>query len=265
MVDLRNLELERPLVFVDTETTGVNVRSDRIVELCCLKLNPDGTQEDRTIRVNPGIPIPPSATAIHHITDADVANEPPFGQFASSLCDFLDDCDLAGFNITGFDLPLLEAEFGRAGIEFSRKNRHLLDAQTIFHKKEPRDLSAAYEKYCGSVHEEAHTAAGDVRATVEILDGQLKAYPELPRTVGGLHSFCNPDQENWVDEEGRLIWANGEAVFSFGKHKGRSLRQVASSAPDYLQWIMGSDFSVEVKAIARDAMDGSFPEYPAPA
>ena len=143
------LKLERSIAFIDVETTGIKPRSDRIVELSVLRIQPDGSQEYKSHRVNPGVTIPADATAIHGITDADVIGEPAFRQYAQSIRDFLEDCDIAGFNVIGFDLPFLEAEFQRAGVEFSRKDHQLVDSMVIFHMKEPRDLEAAYLKYCG--------------------------------------------------------------------------------------------------------------------
>ena len=201
---MNNLRFERPMAFIDLETTGLNTSSDRIVELTVLKVYPDGHEELKSHRINPGMSIPTEATEVHGITDADVADEPNFQKYAVSLRDFLDDCDIAGFNVIRYDLPLLKAEFRRVGVEFSSKGRHILDAQVVYHKFEPRDLTAAYRKYCGKDREEAHTSGGDVRAAAEVLDSQLAMYPELPKVVPELHEFCNPGQSDWVDDEGEI-------------------------------------------------------------
>ncbi len=175
---MKNLRLDRPLAFIDVETTGLNPYSDRIVELSILKIYPDGSEDYKSHRINPQIPIPAEATAIHGITDADVAEEPYFYQYARSIRDFLEDCDIAGFNVIKFDLPCLEAEFARANIEFTRRDRYLIDSQVIYHIREPRTLESAYQKYCGKEMVNAHCAEADAKATAEILDSQLEIYQD---------------------------------------------------------------------------------------
>lgn len=257
---LEKLTLERPIAFVDVETTGINPHIDRIVELSIFKIKPDGVEEYKSHRVNPGEPIPAEATSIHGITDDDIAGEPAFHQYAKSLQVFLEDCDIAGFNVINFDLPFLEAEFRRAGVEFSRKDRQFVDSMVIFHEKERRDLKAAYLKYCGKELENAHTAEDDARASAEVLAGQLEMYEDLPRNVAGLSSFCVGDREHYVDEEGRFLWSDSEVILSFGKHSGRQLREIAQKYPDYLDWVLKQDFSLEVKEIVDRALKGQFPE-----
>ncbi len=258
---LKNLRLERPLVFIDVETTGLKLYSDRIVELSILKVNPDGRQEYKSHRVNPGIPIPFEATAIHGITDADVANEPAFLQYAKSVRDFIEGCDIGGFNVIGFDLPVLEAEFARAKVEFSRQGRYLVDSQVIYHRRDPRDLAAAYRKYCGKELKNAHSAEDDARASAEILEGQLEAHQDLPRNISGLCMLCYETNENNVDAEGKFIWVDGEAVCNFGKkYRGRKLKDLAAQDPGYLRWVTGADFSTEVRKIAANALGGEFPK-----
>ena len=260
---MKNLQFDKPIAFIDFETTGTKPVVDRIVELTVLKIHPDGNEEFKSTRINPQIPIPPEATAIHGITNEDVANKPIFQQYASSLRDFLGDCDLGGFGVKRFDLPILEAEFRRAGMEFSRRGRRILDALIIYHKLEPRDLTAAYKKYCGKQLENDHTSEGDIRASVEVLEAQLDMHPELPRDVADLHEFCcDPEEESWIDAEGKFVWAEGEATLGFGQYKGKSLKEIARIDPGYLQWIIGEDFSAEVKEIAANALDGEFPEPP---
>ena len=257
---MKNLQFDRPIAFIDLETTGLSLSSDRIVELTILKIHPDGTEDFRSVRINPEMPIPEAATVIHGITDGDVADRPRFRQYASSLRDFLDGCDIGGFSVKRFDLPLLEAEFRRAGVEFSRQGRRIVDAQIIYHKLEPRDLPAAYRKYCGKELENSHASDVDARAVVEILECQLSVHPELPRDVTGLHAFCNPEEANWIDPEGKFVWSSGEAVLGFGRYKGKLLKEVATIDTEYLNWIASGDFSRETKEIAIKALNGAFPQ-----
>lgn len=247
----RFLKLERPLVVFDTETTGTNSRSDRIVEIACVKIHPDGRREDWVRRYNPGIPIPPASTAIHGITDADVAGEPRFRDGAADLAAFLTGCDLAGYNIVGFDLPVLRSEFLRAGVPFEVSERRIVDAQRIFFSREPRHLSAAARFYCQSDHGGAHGALADADMTLRVLVGQLERYEELPRSVAQLHElFCaGIDQD--IDPEGRFRLVNGEPTVNFGKNRGRSLKEMSRDEPGFFRWILKGDFSDAVKAVAR--------------
>lgn len=245
------LSLERPLIVFDTETTGTNPRADRVIEIACLKVHPDGRRELWLRRINPGIPIPPASTAIHGITDADVAGEPRFRELAPELAAFLAGCDLAGYNIAGFDLPVLRAEFLRAGVPFDVSDRRLVDAQRIFFSREPRHLAAAARFYCQSEHAGAHGALADAEMTLRVLEGQLERYAELPRSVGQLHDlFCaGIDQD--LDPEGRIRLVNGEPTINFGKNRGRALRDIGREEPGFLRWILKGDFSEPVKTIAR--------------
>jgi DNA polymerase-3 subunit epsilon len=245
------LTLERPLVVLDTETTGTNPRADRIIEIACLKIHPDGRREQWIRRVNPGIPIPLTSTAIHGISDDDVAAESRFREIAADLAGFLSGCDLAGYNIAGFDLPVLRAEFLRAGVPFEISERKLVDAQRIFFSKEPRHLTAAARFYCQADHNGAHGALADAEMTLRVLEGQLERYGELPRTVAELHEmFCaGIDQD--LDPEGRIRLVNGEPTVNFGKNRGRTLRDMAREEPGFLRWILKGDFSEPVKSLAR--------------
>jgi DNA polymerase-3 subunit epsilon len=254
---MKKLKLDRPLVFLDLETTGLNIFKDRIVDITLLKVHPDSREESKTRLINPEMPIPEEATKIHGITDEKVSDEAKFNQIAKGFKEFLEGCDLCGFNIKGFDIPMLEAEFKRVGIEFSRSGRHIIDTQVIFHKLNPRDLEAAYIKYCGKKLENSHTSDADARASAEILDAQLEAHDELPHDIESLHKFCcYPDEANWVDQDGKLIWINGEIAFNFGKkYKGRLLKEVAEIEPDYLEWIVSADFSNEVKEMVNKAIN----------
>jgi DNA polymerase-3 subunit epsilon len=249
--------LSRPLAFFDLETTGLNTTSDRIVELALIRVSPQGDVLERVRRFNPGIPIPPEATEIHGITDADVADEPPFSATAKSLVELLENCDLGGFNIRRFDIPMLLAEFKRAGVPFSIQGRRLIDAQTIFHRQEPRDLSAAARFYLGREHREAHTALGDIRTSAAVLSAQLERYPEIPRDLDGIHAYCDEVSPFRTELDKWFRKSEGELVFRRGKHRGESLKQIASTAPDYLQWMLGADdMDDEVLQAVREALQG---------
>lgn len=252
------LPLERPLAIFDVETTGILPHMDRVVEIAVVKILPDGRTESRSRRVNPGVSIPAAATAVHGIRDVDVAGEPFFHQIAAGLLEFLAGCDLAGFNIVKFDLPLLRREFERAGLEFPIAGRRLIDAQRIFHMMEPRDLSAAHQFYCDEPLANAHSAAADTRAAYRVLLGQLRRYPSLPHSVEALHRLCNPVDA--VDEDGKLEWQDDEAVFTFGKHRGESLRAVLATDRDYLQYLLTNDFPSALKRIVAAALQGRLPQ-----
>jgi DNA polymerase-3 subunit epsilon len=243
------LPLDRPLVVFDTETTGTNPRLDRIVEIACVKVHPDGRQEEWVRRFNPGIRIPAASTVIHRISDSDVARMPRFADCAGELAAFLEGCDLAGYNMTGFDLPVLRNEFHRAGVVFDVTSRRLVDGQRIFFSREPRNLSAAARFYCETDHDGAHGALADARMTLRVLVGQLDRYADLPRSVAELHElFCaGIDQD--MDPEGRIRLVNGEPTVNFGRHRGRSLRALSREEPGVLRWILKGDFSRFVKEI----------------
>ena len=255
----KHLQYKKPITFIDLETTGTLIEQDRIIEISILKLIPDREPDLKTYRIKPGIPIPPEATAIHGITDADVANKPSFQSIANNLKEFLQDCNLAGFNIQRFDIPLLQKEFERAGIPFPIEGRKIIDVQTIYHRKERRDLSTAYKYYCNKGHSEAHGAEADVKATLEILDSQLAKYDDLPQDVEGLSAYCNLKDPSWIDDEGKLIWRNGEAIFNFSKKRGKSLKEICETDPSFLQWILEKDFKPEFKNIISDALNGKLP------
>ncbi len=259
---MQGLNLRRPLAFVDLETTGTSPATDRVVEIAIFKVLPDGTEDFRRNRVNPGVPIPAEATAIHGITDADGANEPPVASYARSLNDFLADCDIAGFNVAGFDLKMMEAEFGRAGVAFSREGRAVIDAMTIFHQKERRDLAAAVKFYCGRDFPEAHSSEDDARAAADVLQAQLERYDDLPRDVEALHELLNPVDPSWIDPDGKFRWSGSDAVITFGPHKGRTLQDLAAVESGFLEWMLGKDFSPEVMQIIHDALSGRFPQPP---
>jgi DNA polymerase-3 subunit epsilon len=249
---LKNLILNRPLAVIDLETTGTNTQRDRIVEISVLKIFPDGTKQHRTRRVNPGIQIPAAATAIHGITDTDVANEPPFKQIAIGLGDFLEGCDLCGYHFKNFDLPLLIAEFTRVGVPFSLSGRSIVDPLEIFFEYEPRDLSAAARFYLSEKHDNAHSAAADADVTIRVLDAMLTRYPDLPRTVAELDKrFRDP---NAVDLAGKFTRVEDQIRFTFGRYAGEQLDEVVRKDPEYLNWILTADFAEDTKDVVRKAM-----------
>lgn len=240
------LNLTKPIVFFDLETTGTNVTHDRIVEISIIKVMPDGQEIEKTRRVNPEIPIPAEATAIHHITDEDVANEPTFRQIAKSLAELFSDSDIAGFNSNRFDVPLLLEEFHRAGVTLDLSRTKFIDVQTIFHKKEQRTLSAAYKFYCGSNLEDAHSANADTRATYEVLKAQLDRYNDLPNDMKALSEYST--YSNMVDFAGRLIYDDKRReVINFGKYKGHLAEEVLKNDTGYYGWIMQGDFPQNTK------------------
>lgn len=240
------LNLKKPIVFFDLETTGVDILKDRIVEISLIKILPNGQEIEKTRRVNPGIPIPPAATEIHHITDADVASEPPFRQLAKSLANELAGCDIAGFNSNRFDIPMLDQEFQRAGVKFDFSKANFIDVQSIFHKKEQRTLVAAYHFYCGKELDGAHSAAADTRATYEVLMAQLDRYPDLPNDMEELAKYARMNRN--VDFMGRLILDDKEReVINFGKYKGRIAEEVLREDSGYYDWIMKGDFAQNTK------------------
>ncbi len=255
-----NLELERPLVVFDLETTGVNFQSDRIVEISVIKVMPDGSQEVKTRRINPEMPIPAEASAVHGIYDKDVADEPTFKDISRNLYLYLENCDLAGYNLTKFDVPMLVAEFNRVGLEFDIKSRKIIDAFTIFRKMFPRTLTAAYKFFCGKELEDAHSAEADTLATLEVLAAQIKQYDELPKDVAGLHEFCDDTDPDAVDSTGKFKWSGDKVIVNFGKNSGTPLERIAVENPGFLRWIMKADFPDDAKDIAQDALSGRFPE-----
>lgn len=254
-------ELDRPVVFFDLETTGRSPTRDRIVEMAAVKIGPEGEREERERRFNPEMPIPEEVAAIHGIRDEDVADKPPFRKRAKSLAEFLEGCDLGGFNIRRFDLPMLLAEFRRAGVPFEVGDRRLVDAQVIYHQREPRNLTAAARFYLDRDHDQAHKALDDARATVDVVIAQLERY-DLPRSIKGLHDLCDEyspfesEFDRWFSKTlASGTSPGGTLVFRRGKHRGTPLDEVARTAPDYLDWMLGAeDMDPKVLDAARDAL-----------
>ncbi len=230
---------------IDLETTGINLGSDRIVEIAIVRIAPDGQKQVKRKLINPEMPIPAAATEVHGISDEMVASAPTFKQVANEVRQFIEGCDLGGYNSNRFDIPLLMEEFLRAQVDFDMKNRKLLDVQNIFHKMEPRTLGAAYRFYCKKTLEGAHSAEVDATATYEILEAQIEKYPDLGNTVDAILKVIGEDQV--VDFARRFVMENGVEVFNFGKHKGRPVVDVLKSEPQYYDWMMKGDFPLHTK------------------
>jgi DNA polymerase-3 subunit epsilon len=242
------LNLRNPIVFFDLETTGINIAADRIVELSYLKIELNGNEVSKTMLINPTIPIPPEATAIHGITDEDVKDAPTFQSVAKNLAREIEGCDLAGYNSNKFDIPLLAEEFLRADVDIDMTKRKFIDVQVIFHKMEQRTLGAAYKFYCDKDLENAHSAEADTRATFEILKAQLDRYPSLQNDMAALAEFSAHNRN--VDFAGRIIYNDKKIeVFNFGKYKGQAVEEVLARDPGYFGWLMNGDFPLHTKKV----------------
>jgi DNA polymerase III subunit epsilon len=253
------LKLERPLIVFDLETTGTDTQRDRVVELAAIKIWPDGKREEKTKRFNPGIPIPKEATAVHGISDEDVKDEPPFAKVArgeKGVASYFAGCDLAGYNIINFDIPMLAAEFERAGEKLDVSQIAVVDSFKIFITREPRNLTGAVRFYCGKEHADAHAALGDVRATLEVLEAQLNRYTDLPGTVRELDGATRDPEE--VDRRGKLKWIDGEVAVNFGRHKSKTLRYLAREEPDYIRWMIDNKVVQDAVHHLHDALLGHF-------
>ena len=245
------LKLKRPIVFFDLETTGINVSSDRIVEMSLLKISPNGKEQWMTTRINPEMPIPPKTTEIHGISDEDVAGAPTFREVAKNLALFLEGCDLAGYNSIKFDIPLLAEEFLRTDTDFNFRKRKYVDVQIIFHKKEQRTLTAAYQFYCNKQLKDAHSSKADTSATFEVLKAQLDRYEDLDNDIEKLADFSS--YNDYVDFAGRIILdENGVEIFNFGKHKGKPVEKVLKEEPSYYSWMMNGDFPLYTKRVLTE-------------
>jgi DNA polymerase-3 subunit epsilon len=245
------LKLKRPVVFLDLETTGINVATDRIVEISLLKISPNGKEQWMTSRVNPEMPIPPKVTAIHGISDSDVASAPTFREIAKNLTTFLEGCDLAGYNAIKFDIPVLAEEFLRTNTDFNFRKRKYVDVQVIFYKKEQRTLAAALKFYCRKELENAHSSKADTAATYDVLKAQLDRYGDLDNDIEKLAEYSAFN--NNADFAGRIIVdENGVEIFNFGKHKGRSVEVVLKEEPAYYSWMMNGDFPLYTKKVLTE-------------
>ena len=239
------LQLTRPICFIDSETTGINASTDKIVEIAIVKILPDGSKLIKRKLVNPEMSIPKAASEIHGISDEMVKDAPTFKQMANEIKQFIELSDLAGYNSNRFDIPMLNEEFLRAGISVDIENRKLLDVQKVYHMMEQRTLSAAYKFYCNKNLEDAHSAEADAAATWEVLEAQLEKYPQIGNTVDAVVKFTGEDQI--IDFARRFVFENGVEVFNFGKHKGKPVTQVLKEEPQYYDWMMKGDFALHTK------------------
>lgn len=239
------IQLDRPLVFIDVETTGVNIVTDRIIEIAMIRINPDGQKDIKRKLINPEVPIPPQATAIHGITNEMVKDAPTFKQVVNEITQFIQHCDLAGYNSNRFDIPIFAEEMLRTGISWKIEDARLLDVQKIFHLMEQRTLSAAYKFYCNKQLEGAHSALVDVSATWEVLEAQIQRYPQLGKTVDSILQVIG--DEKYVDFARRIVFENDVEVFNFGKHKGKPVEEVLRHEPSYYDWMMKGEFALHTK------------------
>ena len=248
-----NIQLQRPLAFIDLETTGTNTTTDRIVEIAIVKILPGGEELRKRKLVNPQMKIPKASSDIHGITDEMVKDAPTFKEVANEINQFLDNCDIGGYNSNKFDIPLLVEEFLRVGLDFNLSGRKFVDVQKIFHKMEQRTLSAAYKFYCDKSLEDAHSAEADVAATWEVLEAQIARYPDIGNTIDSIISFTGEDK--FVDIARRFVIQNEVVVFNFGKHKGKAVTDVLKQEPQYYDWMMKGDFPLHTKQVITEILN----------
>jgi len=263
------IELKRPLAVFDIESTGISPRKDRIIELAAVKVLPGGAEESRCWLLNPTVHIPEETTAIHGIADEDVKDCPTFLDRSKEIAAFFENCDLSGFNSDRFDIPCLEEEFARCGINFGSLQRRHVDVQRIYHRMEPRDLSSAVKFYCGRSHEGAHGAEADAAATLEVLKAQLsraeERYGQIPRDVDAIDEYLVPRDPLNADRNGMFRWKDGEWTVNFGKKRGETLKRIMLNEPNFLKWMLKGDFETDARMIAADALEGRLPPAPVPA
>lgn len=248
------LKLNKPIVFFDLETTGLDLYNDRIIQIGAIKFFPNGKKIEYNQLINPNIPIPKESTAVHKITNEMLMDKPLLGDIAGELSELFLNSDLGGYNIKFFDIPILQKEFQRIGLELDLENVKIVDAMAIFKLKEPRTLTVAYQKYCNKELKDAHDAMADIRASIEVLEGEMNYYKDLPNTVEEIHEFCFPNNPDAYDVEGKLKFINGELAINFGKNKNRTLKELAKNEPGYLHWILDGNFSDKVKRAVKDVL-----------
>jgi DNA polymerase-3 subunit epsilon len=258
----RSLVLSRPLAVLDVQSTGLDTDNARIVKLAVFRVDPDGSEHVKSVIVNPGIPIPSGASQVHGISDLYVMDKPVFRAYARALADHLEGCDIAGFGIERFGLPLLLAEFERNGVEFLMEGRTVVDAMTVFHRLEPRNLASAYSRFVGGLRPDSGEDAQGARNIFDILQGELRSSPNVPSTPPELANWAKGIDDTAIDSEGKFIWSEeGDALVNFGKHRGERLIEVVNNDTPYLNWVSGSDnFEPEVRKIAESAASGYLPE-----
>lgn len=248
------ISLSRALVFFDLETTGVDPFNDRIVQIAAVKYMPDNSQTEKNWLINPGIPIPKVVSDIHGITDDTIRDKPRLGDLTAELSETFMNADLGGYNVRNFDIPLLQTEFNRIGLSLDTEKIKIVDSMQIFKMKEPRTLTAAYQKYCGKEMINAHDALTDIRASIEVFHGQMNMYTDLPQSIDGLHEYCFPADPHVYDVEGKLKFADGILTINFGKNRGKPLQELAVNDPGYLEWILNGSFSEKVKEAVREVL-----------
>jgi len=257
-----SLQLTRPLVVFDLESTGVDTINDRVVEVGCVKLLPDGTRSVAQWRVNPGRKIPAEAIAVHGITDADVADCPRFEDLADELLAYFEGCDLSGFNVVKYDVPLLREEFRRAGHEFPTGGTTVVDSFQLYMRLDPRTLTAATRRYAGRELEDAHSATADAEAAADVLLGQLAEHDDLPRDPVGIAAWAQQAPPDAVDAEGKILWRDGKAVLGFSKFRGRALDDLVQNEAEFLRWILRKNFHDSTKFVVSEALEGRYPQAP---
>lgn len=256
------IALDSPLAVFDIEATGLNPRTDRIIEISIVRVPVKGEPETRTWLINPGVPIPLETIAIHGISDDLVKDCPSFGDVAEELLAFIEGCDLGGFGMGRFDIPMLEEECLRVGKTLDANGRRQFDAQRIFHNREPRNLTAALKFYCDETLTDAHGAEADALATLKVLKGQFEKYDDLPTDPDELDRLINERDPFNLDRDGKLRWLDGEVTINFGRKKGMKLKDLAQDEPNYLKWILRGNFARDTKDIVQNALDGKWPETP---
>jgi len=256
------IELKRPLVVFDIESTGLSTRKDRIIELAAIRVNLDGTEESKCWLLNPTVHIPEETTAIHGISDEDVKDCPTFADKAKEIAEFFEGCDLSGYNADYFDIPVLEEEFVRCGMNFGAAGRKHVDVMRIYRRKEPRDLTAAVKYFLGREHDGAHGAEADTMATLEVLKAQLVKYEDLPRDVDELDEYIAPHDPLNADRNGLFRWREGAWTINFGKKRGETLKSIMLNEPNFLKWMIKGDFDADARSIAMDALEGRLPPAP---
>lgn len=255
--DLHNsnmISLTRPLVFFDLETTGIDLYQDRIVQIGAIQLLPNGEKKEWEWLINPTIPIPKEAYDIHGITNDMVRDKPTFGELSDTLSTLFFGADLGGYNVRNFDIPMLVNEFNRIGMALDTESIAIIDSYAIWRAKEPRTLAAAYEKYCGKTLVNAHDAIVDIRTALDVFEGQIQYYEDIPTTVHELHELTFPKDADSYDAEGKLKFVDGVLTINFGKNKGKTLQALATNDPRYLEWILGGSFSEKVKGAVRGVL-----------